>query len=49
MSGSPLAAPEYLGFILTNRCYGSCGHCLYNCGPQRRDSLDIETIRISLE
>lgn len=48
MNDSSIAAPQYLGFILTNRCSGSCGHCLYNCGPHRRDSLDIETIRASL-
>lgn len=42
-----LQPPDFLGLMLTSRCLSRCGHCLYNCGPDRREELtplDIEAL-----
>ena len=37
---TPPAAPKHLGIMLTSRCTARCGHCLYLCSPDRRETLE---------
>jgi len=39
MIASP-AAPKHLGILLTSRCTARCGHCIYLCSPDRRETLE---------
>lgn len=41
--------PRDLGIIMTYKCQAKCRHCLYCCGPEWRDAMDIETARAALQ
>jgi hypothetical protein len=40
--------PNEIGLILSYMCQSACLHCLYNCGPEWRDWISIEDIKVAL-
>ncbi len=41
--------PRDMGLILSYRCQAACAHCLYNCGPEWHDWMDVDEVRNALE
>jgi MoaA/NifB/PqqE/SkfB family radical SAM enzyme len=41
--------PEQLAVFLTFKCNFECDHCSVNCGPKRKEVLDLDTLKSVLD